>query len=95
MKTQYDQYGAEIPSDLVVLDTPSSLSLPDEVMSKLLSVNWYVEAERVGRILVSGKAVDWATETSPLDAGGPIRYPLLRVDTPLKRYNTQDGFYHA
>ena len=87
-----DQYDNELPSDLVVLDLDPSNLIRDE-REKIVNARWY---EADGVLLVPFNEIGGLTETDPLDAGVDItRTQVFYVDDHLKRYNPEDGFYHA
>lgn len=88
-----DQYGNEVPDDLVVLDLEPSELLSCE-LKKVGLADWY---KVDGVILVSYRAVDGLTETDPVDAGIELNQSteILYINQVLHRWNGSDGFYHA
>jgi hypothetical protein len=87
-----DQYGEQVPDDLVVLDIDPS-DLIREEREKIVNARWY-EARNI--LLVSLSEIGGLTETDPADAGIELdKDEIFYVDDILKRYNPIDGFYHA
>lgn len=104
MPTIRDQYGAEVPQDLVVIDfgfCPETLinftREPEEVQT-IYKADWYELEEYRGILLASAEQINFICETDPLDCGFPENWQSLtfsRVADPLKRWSPEDGFYHA
>ena len=110
-KAMKDQYGQEIPGDLVVLeagDFVDQSEISDEANEKLpdssdaddfqtlFNADWYEAEGHPGVILVSTKAVKYLSEFDPLDAGIDISdAQIRRIADSLKRFDLQDGFTHA
>jgi len=101
-----DQYGQDIPDDLVVLpfgiapgdDANRVYPLKPETVEIYLKADWYEVENYEGLILASAKAVEYESEDNPLDCGFPDNWqelPISRIADPLKRYSWEDGFYHA
>jgi len=99
-----DQYGQEIPADLVVL--PFGFDPESEVLSGhprepedvdiISKANWYEVEGQEGLLLASYEAIEGLSELNPLDCGLTLAGAQLnRVADPLKRYSLEDGFYHA
>jgi hypothetical protein len=100
-----DQYGQEVPADLVVLhfgfEPGESVirgdRLEPEEVDIISKANWY-EVEDVPLILASYEAIDGLSELNPLDYGIDLQAPEIKINRiadPLKRYSWEDGFYHA
>ncbi|KKL16004.1 hypothetical protein LCGC14_2499920 [marine sediment metagenome] len=91
-----DQFDADIPGDLVVLDLhPNDLTQPEITIIK--DANWYLYRHV---ILVSCEAINGLTETDPLDCDINLEnlnpnYPIMYVHDSLKRWSRLDGFYTA
>jgi hypothetical protein len=83
-----DQYGNDVPTDLVVL--PTHLGLQDTKV--VMSANWY---EANGILMASYKAIYGLSESDPLEPGVLPTDQILYVAHALKRYSKEDGFYHA
>ena len=106
-----DQYGQEIPGDLVVLESGDFIDqgdISDEVNDKfpdssgaedfqtLFNAAWYEVEEWPGVILVSAKAINYLSEVDPMDIGVDISAAQInRIADGLKRFDLQDGFTHA
>jgi hypothetical protein len=100
-----DQYGQEVPGDLVVL--PFGAAPEDDVIGFdpvdpedveiITAANWYEVEGREGLILASYEAIGGLSELDPLDYGIPdlAGAKINRIADPLKRYSWEDGFYHA
>jgi len=92
-----DQYGDPVPDDLVV-PWGAGEDFNDEEVNKTNSARWYA-AEGFGNIiLVSYGEVGGLFETDPIDVGIDLSDPgtqINRIDDVLKRWNPEDGFYHA
>lgn len=87
-----DQYGGEVPSDLVVLPTYSQL-LPNEVAA-VFRARWY---KCDGVLMASLRAIPGLSEIDPEDCGVCLdeNSVIERIAAPLKRGSKEDGFYHA
>jgi len=86
-----DQYGNDIPTDLVIL--PTHESLVDAEIKVVMSANWY---ESNGVLMASYKEIHGLTEVDPLDAGVVLSTDQISyVAHALKRHSKEDGFYHA
>lgn len=100
-----DQYGQEVPGDLVVLqfgfDPESPVvhgdPLEPEEVAIITAANWYEVEGREGLILASYEAIEGLSELDPLDCGilDLAGAKINRIADPLKRYSPEDGFYHA
>lgn len=87
-----DQFGSDVPNDLVVLDNPGD---NQQLVEAALDANctWYLANDRV--ILVSFAEYPFS-ETDPEDAGVHLESAdIYQIAHCLKRYNEVDGFYHA
>lgn len=91
-----DQYGNDVPNDLVVLDDYLVTMLTKEQLDMVDKADWY-EVENSDVILVSASAIDNLSETDPLDVGIDLAKAesIMLIDRPLHRYSSEDGFYHA
>jgi hypothetical protein len=101
-----DQYGQEVPNDLVVLpfgfepgDGPIRGDMVDpEDIDVMCRADWYEVDDGYPIILVSYLAIQGLSETDPLDCGIDLKAPgikINRIADGLKRYSLEDGFYHA
>lgn len=100
-----DQYGQEVPADLVVLHfgfEPGETVIrgdrlePEEI--EIISATAWYEVEGVPLILASYEAIEGLSELNPLDYGIDLKatgIKINRIADPLKRYSLEDGFYHA
>ena len=89
-----DQYGDDVPGDLVVLDNSEEHNVYG--LEAIDVADWYEASTHRGIILVSAKVTQ--TETDPSDVGIDLAAPNLEIyliDRPLHRYSVEDGFYHA
>lgn len=86
------QYGEPVPGDLVLMPSLEHLTDADRLL--MFKADWY-EHENV--LLVSGSAIDWLSEDDPLDADIDLSTveEINQVADGLKRWNPEDGFYHA
>ncbi len=97
MKKQLkDQYGNNIPRNLVLLD---SYDMPDpyDIQTVLNDVDWY---EANGIILVSYEQLRNHgipdLETDPLDIDINVNTAkIVKIDDCLKRWSAEEGFSHA
>jgi hypothetical protein len=88
-----DQYGNPIPTDLIVLSGEDPADFNSATLERIDKADWY-EAE--GVLLVSARAIGYAFEGSPLDAGLDLdKTEIFYVDFCLHRWSSEDGFYHA
>jgi len=93
-----DQYGNEIPTDLVSM--PDINFLSDEGIKIVANADWYdiYTGENYGFdawLCVSAKAIDYLSEENIEDClDRPIKEVLI-VNDVLKRWSEEDGFYHA
>ncbi len=86
------QFGEPVPGDLVLMP---SIKQPTFAETHLIfDTEWY-EYENV--LMVSGSAIDWLSESDPLDADIDLSAVEVidRVSDALKRWDYTDGFYHA
>ena len=101
-----DQYGQEVPGDLVVLafgfepgDGPiRGDALEPEDVEVISRADWYEIEGGPPVVLASYVAIQGLSEYNPLDAGIDLAAPgalINRIADPLKRYSLEDGFYHA
>jgi len=94
--TYVDQYGDQVPNDLVLL--PDYDDLDDEEVKTVLTANWYQPEGRHGCLMASARDLGDLSELDPADADVDLTHAdtrIDRVDNCLKRGNPQDGFYHA
>ena len=99
-----DQYGQEIPADLVVLhfgfepgDKPiQGDRLEPEEIEIICKARWY-EVRDIPLVLASYEEIHGLSEMNPLDYGiaDTFETDICRIADPLKRYSWEDGFYHA
>ena len=92
-----DQYGNDVPDDLVllphhILDGPDSTQKSRDI-DIVLNARWY---EIDGVLLASSKEINGISEDDPSDAGLNIteNSQAFCIDGPLKRYSGEQ-FYHA
>ena len=86
-----DQYGNIIPEDLMLL--PDYTYLIPKDIATVFAASWY-ECQSI--LLVSAAAIDYLSETDPIDAGLTLENETIqRIDDVLKRGNKTDNFYHA
>lgn len=100
-----DQYGQEVPGDLVALhfgfepgDGPiHGDRVEPEDVEVIGRATWY-EVEDHPVMLASYLDIQGLSEINPLDCGIDLQAPGLKINRiadPLKRYSLEDGFYHA
>ena len=99
-----DQYGQEVPEDLVVLHFGFEPGegvihgdpLEPEEVEIISKARWY-EVEDVPLVLASYEEIQGLSELDPLDYGinDLATATINRIADPLKRYSLEDGFYHA
>jgi len=86
-----DQYGNDVPNDLVLLPSPSDLS--DWGICIIDWAKWY---EADGVLMASAKEIYFLSEAEPADADIDLdNAEILYVADSLHRYSLEDGFYHA
>jgi hypothetical protein len=87
-----DQYGKNVPTDLVAL--PSFSSLTEAETKIVFNAKWY---ECEGVLLASWKKLGGLSEIQPEDCGVKINNQsvIFRVADALKRGNEEDGFCNA
>ena len=99
-----DQYGQEIPNDLVVLpfgagpgkDVIHFDALEPEEVGIIIKANWYEVVGQEGLILASADAiVGWGSDPEDCWLDIEPETKINRIADPLKRYSWEDGFYHA
>lgn len=96
-----DQYGAKVPTDLVVLDLcPKFLNnMFGTNRNTLEHCDWFEPRERKNIILVSASEVLESTgislDTSVEDVGVDLSEGIDTINSYLKRWTEEDGFYHA
>jgi len=106
-----DQYGQDVPADLVVLHfgfapeavSPTIMGDPLElkIVNKIMAADWYevwTLQGPTGLMLASAEAIEYESEIDLVDCGIDLTQPdveIMRVADPLKRYTWKDGFYHA
>lgn len=91
---KHDQYGNEIPEELVVLDNDISRYTDDEIQ-QIVQARWYETEKRHCILIPQSEAPDWI-ETRPIDAEVDMKVDALYfIDDVLKRWSEEDGFYHA
>lgn len=94
IRTNYDQYGSRVPSDLVVLSEHNPEDFDAETLRLIMKADWYEAAGEV--ILVSASDIRYAFDDEPEDAGIDLSIAdIFRIAEPLKRSSEEDGFYHA
>lgn len=95
-----DQYGNDVPGDLVVLELDVNL-LSEEELNLVGKVRWYEVEGHEGTVLISFAEINGLTETDPIDVDINLLDIIFqgktvhRIDDCLKRMNGTDGFYHA
>jgi hypothetical protein len=104
MKPMKDQYGTEVPSDLVVLpfgaapgkDVIHFDALEPEEVEVISAAAWYEVEGQEGLILASAEFLG-GFGSDPEDCGIGItpETKINRIADVLKRYSWEDGFYHA
>ncbi len=94
-----DQFDRTVPEDLVAVILDPGM-LGDEGIRLIDSADWYEVWNQdgpTGIILVSAKEIQYLSEVSPEDVG--IRLTgdgeIMHIAHILKRWNYEDGFYHA
>jgi len=96
MNWKRDQYGDEIPDDLVLMPRityEGEVILSDDNIEAIDTADWY---EANGMLMVSAKAIDYLSEDDPIDAGIDIaKAEVNYVAHALHRWSEEDGFYHA
>lgn len=96
-----DQYGKEVPSDLVLLDNEWLNICTSKEISNLNRLDWYViDTKPINRFIFASLSqlepclkglVDFIF---PSDIGiKDVNW--LKVDSCLHRYSVEDGWYHA
>ena len=85
-----DQFGNDVPNDLVVVDSGHFVTKDD--IAVILEKNWY---ECNGFILISSENLDESLYLLPEDCDLEIKEPIYYIGNILKRWNPIDGFYHA
>lgn len=97
----YDQYGDVIPHDLVILSSLGSLNKED--LERVTQAKWYKAARHpqfgpeAGPLLASAEAIGYLSENGLFDSTGVREKEcfMYRISDCLKRWNLEDGFYHA
>jgi hypothetical protein len=85
-----DQYGEDIPNDLVLM--PSIESLNEEELKIVDNANWY-EQNKV--LMVSAKEINYLSEDDILDADITLTEgKIFYIPFILHRFD-ENGFYHA
>ena len=77
-----DQYGNEIPNDLVYLPEYNNV-----IADFIFSVDWYSVG---GDLCCSAEQIEYLSEEGPEDI-----FQVFKINDCLKRGNAVDGFYHA
>jgi len=104
-----DQYGREIPKDLVVLHIPDPFRISrvepvdkslKDIIDKVLSTRWYVLRRNGFDILfVSAEACGNVFDIDPKDIGIDFEeqrnQELLSVDACLKRFDENTGIFYS
>jgi len=88
-----DNYGEQVPDDLVLM--PDISLLIDADIKLVVNVNWYdviLEDESVW-LCISAKAIDYLEESDP-NFEQPI-IEIMRINDVLKRWSVEEGIYHA
>jgi hypothetical protein len=85
-----DQYGEDIPNDLVLM--PSIESLNEEELKIVDNANWY-EQNKV--LMVSAKEINYLSEDDILNADITLKEDkIFYIAFILHRFD-ENGFYHA
>jgi hypothetical protein len=84
-----DQYGNNVPDDLVLM--PIFSWLTDEEVNLVFDADWY-ECDKL--LFVSAWEIDYLSEASIGEIVKNIN-KITKVNDCLKRGNEDDGFYHA
>jgi hypothetical protein len=96
-----DQYGEPVPADLVMLPMPQQwLDFDEDFRSAALKVNWYEATgpDEFKWLNVSAAAMGKHADNLEGQEEWPCashEVRFRRVDDVLKRWNIEDGFYHA
>jgi hypothetical protein len=101
----FDQYGKEVPQDLVVLpfgaapgeDVIGFDPVDPEDVEIICAADWYEVEGQEGLILASYEAIN-GFGSIPLDCGIDLQAPgvqINRIVDRLKQYSLKDGFYHV
>ncbi len=77
--------------NLVVLDVDIN-NISQENHKMIIDATWY---EAGGFILVDAEEINYLTETNPEDVGNDEEHEINKIDSVLKRWSYQDGYYHA
>ena len=86
-----DQYGNDIPKDLVLV--PNINNLRNKDIKTVDRAAWY---EQDGILLVSASEIGFLSEDDPMEAGViPEEGKIMYVGSVLHRWSEEDGFYHA
>ena len=88
-----DQYGEQVPNDLMQLACGPD-RFDDDELEIIINASWYE--------ITHSHGVDLAVSFSEIEGVLDGNYPLgdtpievLRIDDILKRWSIEDGFYHA
>lgn len=101
-----DQFGSDVPDDLVVLEKDWLDVLPVSVVKAIDKLDWYqyrLESGKTTPALASSAAIrqvssDLIFDTYTLDESGfnvPTSAEIEIIGSVLHRYNELDGWYHA
>ena len=101
-----DQFGRNVPEDLVVLENDWLDLLPASVVEAIDRLDWYqyrLDGGKTTPVLASASAIrqvsgDIVFDTSTLDEFGfslPASAEVEHIAAILHRYSEQDGWYHA
>jgi len=85
-----DQYGDDIPNDLVLM--PDMEFLDETDLEMIDNADWY---EAHGILMVPASAINFLSEDDPVDADINLETDeVWKIDNVLHRWS-KEGFYHA
>lgn len=93
-----DNYGCEIPTDLVLM--PDIEYLNDDDLRLVVDAVWYdvftglEPFDDIPALCISSKEINGLCDDSIDDYDGPIT-EVMQINEILKRWSIEDGFYHA
>jgi len=91
-----DNYGHDVPTDLVALTCGPDRFTDDELRA-IVDATWYEVIHSHGKDLaVSFSEVGWIEALNPLENPlGDTPIEVLWINDVLKRWSDEDGFYSA